>query len=364
VSRVSNQILLRLVSILALSLTIFGLTSAMTLATADANSTIPACQSSQLQMTVDQGGGAYSAAGNQGIAVIYRNSGDAVCSLEGYPMIRFTPSSFRGRSVTFTHGGGGIFASASPRRVELKPDAATSFGIDYGDAYNQSPAYNHATCITQTVAAWPESTGPTYPVGFVAPLKINFCFADFKFSVTPLESGAVPALSSAAVSTPAPLQAQEIDVAGPTGLIVGNFHGIYKTVDAGQKWTNITPPEIASQPVLLSHVDKIVSLGVTRIWIELEGDARTDFTAYSSNGGMTWRSLKRTAVATYPIQKWRTTGLDPHASVPKGLRILDWYLVTRSLGWARAAGPENGITTPIYLLRSTNDGRTWTRVST
>ncbi len=64
------------------------------------------------------------------------------------------------------------------------------------------------------------------------------------------------------------------------------------------------------------------------------------------------------------IQKWQTTGLDPRASVPKGLRILDWYLVTHSLGWARAAGPENGITSPIYLLRSTNEGRTWTRVST
>lgn len=79
----------------------------------------------------------------------------------------------------------------------LKPDAAASFGIDYGDAYNQSPVYNLATCKTQTVSAWPESTGPAYPAGFVAPLRINFCFAGFEFSVTPLERGRVPALTSA-----------------------------------------------------------------------------------------------------------------------------------------------------------------------
>lgn len=85
----------------------------------------------------------------------------------------------------------------SPRLIVLKPHAAATFGIDYGDAYNQSPVYNHATCMTQTVSAWPESTGPTYPVGFVAPLKINFCFAGFKFSVTPLERGRVPVLTSA-----------------------------------------------------------------------------------------------------------------------------------------------------------------------
>jgi hypothetical protein len=175
---------------------------------------------------------------------------------------------------------------------------------------------------------------------------------------------APPFSAGVSASTSAPLQAQEIDVTGPQGLIVGNLYGVYKTVDSGRHWTNITPPSITSQPILLSHLGKIVSLGGSRIWLELEGDARIDFTPYSSNGGLSWRSLKTTAVVTYPIQEWRTSGLSPKAHVPKGLRVLDWYLASPSLGWAQAAGPEIGIFTPTYLLRSTNDGRTWTVIPT
>lgn len=172
-----------------------------------------------------------------------------------------------------------------------------------------------------------------------------------------------PFTSAVSASTVAPLQAQEIDVTGPTGLIVGNLQGVYRTIDSGRDWTNITPPAISSQPILLSHIDEIVSLGADRIWIELEGDPRMDFTPYSANGGLSWRSLKSTAAVSYPIKKWSTSRLGATAHVPKGVRILDWYFVSPSLGWAQAAGPRIGIFTPTYLLRSTNDGRTWTTVS-
>jgi hypothetical protein len=89
-----------------------------------------------------------------------------------------------------------------------------------------------------------------------------------------------------------------------------------------------------------------------------------DFTPYSSNGGLSWRLLKNTAVVLLPKQKWSTTGLNPKASVPKGFRIRDWYLASPSLGWAQATGPAIGNFTPTYLLHTTNDGRTWTTVST
>jgi hypothetical protein len=175
---------------------------------------------------------------------------------------------------------------------------------------------------------------------------------------------AAPFISAASASTSAPLQAQEIDLVGPTGLIVANLQGVFRTVDSGRHWTNITPPVIASQRILLSHINKIVSLGINRIWLELEGDTRIEFTPYSSNGGSSWHSLKTTAVVTYPIVKWNTTGLNPKARVPKGLHILHWFLASPSLGWARAKGPRTGAFTPTYLLRSTDDGKTWTTIAT
>lgn len=66
-SRVSNQIVLRLVSIVVLSMTLGSLASVASSTMAVASPTIPTCHSSQLIMTVDQGAGAYSAAGNQGV---------------------------------------------------------------------------------------------------------------------------------------------------------------------------------------------------------------------------------------------------------------------------------------------------------
>jgi hypothetical protein len=160
------------------------------------------------------------------------------------------------------------------------------------------------------------------------------------------------------------LQAQEVDATGPKELIVGNLQGVYRTIDSGRHWVNITPPSIVSQPTLLSHLTKIVSIGGHRIWLELIGDTRFDFTPYSSNGGMSWRLLKSTAVVPTSTQKWSATGLNPKESVPKGFRIRDLYLASPSLGWAQATGPEIGNFTPTYLLRTTNGSRTWTTVST
>jgi len=160
------------------------------------------------------------------------------------------------------------------------------------------------------------------------------------------------------------LQAQEVDATGPKELIVGNLQGVYRTIDSGRHWANITPPVIASQPILLSHLTKIVSIGGNRIWLELIGDARFKFTPYSSDGGLSWRLLKNTAVVPSSTQKWSTAGLIAKASVPKGFRIRDLYIASPSLGWAQATGPEIGNLFPTYLLRTTNGGRTWTAVST
>jgi len=192
VFRTFSRTTFRVASAVVLLMGFWSLTSIASSNTATASTAIPTCFMSQLKMTAVQGGGAYSAAGNHGVAFIFLNIGNNDCSLKGYPKFRLEPSSFRGRSIQITHGGGGIFASASPRRVVLEPNAAASFGIDYGDAYNQSPIYNGASCMTQTASAWVGVQARPYPIPFTAALRINFCFADFKFSVTPLQRGRIP----------------------------------------------------------------------------------------------------------------------------------------------------------------------------
>ena len=161
-----------------------------------ASPSIPKCFMSQLKMTADEGGGAYSAAGNQGVAFIFLNMGNTACTLKGYPKFLLEPSSFRRRTIKITRGGGGIFADTSPQLVVLQPNADASFGIDYGDAYNQSSTYSHASCMTQIARAWVGVQARPYPIPLTAALRINFCFANFRFSVTPLERGRTPALTS------------------------------------------------------------------------------------------------------------------------------------------------------------------------
>ena len=160
------------------------------------------------------------------------------------------------------------------------------------------------------------------------------------------------------------LQAQEVDATGPTGLIVGNLQGVCRTIDSGRHWANITPPLFASQPVLLSHLTAILTVGDDRIWLVLVGDARMNFTPYSSDGGSRWRLLKNPAVALPTTQKWKTMGPSLTARIPTGFRILDWRLASPHLGWAQVRGPNIGAFTPTYLFRTTNGGGTWTAIST
>ena len=190
--RTSSQTPLRIASGVVLLLSFVSLANVANSSVAAASTAIPICSSSQLKMTADQGRGAYSAAGNQGVAFIFLNISKNACGLKGYPKFRFEPSLYKGRSIKITHGGGGIFATVSPRLVVIEPDATASFGIDYGDAYNQSPTYAGTSCMTQTAAAWLPVQPHPYSVPFTAALKINFCFAGFKFRVTSLQQGRVP----------------------------------------------------------------------------------------------------------------------------------------------------------------------------
>jgi hypothetical protein len=152
----------------------------------------PICSTNQITVAVEALSGAYSAAGNHGVAFAVINVSHSACSLEGYPKLQFYPSTYKGKSVKVTENGGGqIFAAVSPRRVVIEPGATASYGINYGDAYNQGDP-NAGPCMTQSVAAlFPVRSHP-YSVAFSVPLNLNFCFTNFHFGVTSIQSGPLP----------------------------------------------------------------------------------------------------------------------------------------------------------------------------
>ena len=158
-----------------------------------ATTAISTCSSNQLTITTDRGSGAYSAAGNQGVAFIIVNTSERACSLRGYPKLRFFPSSYKGKSTKVTHNGwGSIFVTVPPRLVVVKPGATASFGLNYGDAYNQGNDPNAGLCMTQSATAWLPVRPHPYSVPFTTAVNINFCFAGFHFGVTSIQRGPVP----------------------------------------------------------------------------------------------------------------------------------------------------------------------------
>jgi hypothetical protein len=152
---------------------------------------ISTCSSSQLTVAVASDSGAYSAAGNHGFPLIIVNTSKSTCRLKGYPRISFYPSSYKGRSVKSLDGGGMIFVSVAPRWVVLRPGYTASFGVDYGDAYDQQDP-NRGPCMTQSAQVSLPVRSHPYSVPFNTALEFNFCFAGFSVTVTSIQSGPIP----------------------------------------------------------------------------------------------------------------------------------------------------------------------------
>ena len=156
-----------------------------------ASSTAPTCAYDQLEVatTIDSGSGA--AAGNEGLAFIIVNDGRSACTLKGYPKLRVVPSRYEGSSVKTVDGGGMIFLDVKPRLVTIGPDATASFGVDYGDAYNQQDP-NTGPCLSDAFDfSFPVRDRP-YLQYLGATESVNFCYAGFKFSVTSIQAGPIP----------------------------------------------------------------------------------------------------------------------------------------------------------------------------
>jgi Protein of unknown function (DUF4232) len=153
----------------------------------------PTCTASQIRVALESASGAYSAAGNQGFAFSLINVSHAACAIEGYPKIEFYPSSYKGKATHVTDNGAGeIFSTVPPRRIIIDPAATASYGLNYGDAYNQGNDPNGGACLTDNVTARLPVKPHPYSVGYTVPLSVNFCFAGFHFGVTSIQPGPLP----------------------------------------------------------------------------------------------------------------------------------------------------------------------------
>jgi hypothetical protein len=157
-----------------------------------ASSTIPTCSTSQVTIALEAPSGIYADAGNEGFAFLIVNVSHDACHLKGYPKLKFFPASYQGKSnVVNQNGGGEVFVAMPPRAVVIEPGATASFGLNYVDAANQGDP-NGGPCVTQSVTAWLPTSPHPYSVPRTVAISLNFCFANFRFGVTAIQTGPLP----------------------------------------------------------------------------------------------------------------------------------------------------------------------------
>lgn len=156
-----------------------------------AGAEVRSCSSGQLEVAAVTPNGADYAAGNVGIAFLIANTGASACSLEGYPSIRFDPSRYEGAIVKVAHGGGGIFVSVPVTKMIVDAGATASFGLDFGDAYDQQEP-SQSACMTQSATVTLPVRPQRYGVGYDTNVGFNFCFAGFHVVVTAIQRGPTP----------------------------------------------------------------------------------------------------------------------------------------------------------------------------
>ena len=154
-------------------------------------SVVPTCSYHQLEVAALAPTGADYAAGNVGIPFIIANTSKSACTLVGYPHLHLSPSTYKKSTVKVVNGGGMIFISVPARTVVIKPGATASFGLDFGDAYDQTDP-SGSSCTTQRATVTLPVRSQRYALGFDTNVNFNFCFAGFKVFVTSIQAGPVP----------------------------------------------------------------------------------------------------------------------------------------------------------------------------
>lgn len=132
-----------------------------------------------------------AAAGNVGIPFIIANVSKSTCTLSGYPKLMFSPNRYKGQSIKVEHNVGMIFGNVKPHLVTIKPNEDASFGLNFGDASNQSDP-NGGPCIVHAIYVTLPARENTYNQNFETTVDFNFCFTDFLVGVTSIQAGPLP----------------------------------------------------------------------------------------------------------------------------------------------------------------------------
>ena len=180
----------RTLSATAMVLSVMGLSVTTSSSIADASIDVSSCATSQLAVAVASSSGAYFAAGNVGIPFVIINIGKTTCSLTGYPRLRTYPAAYKTNKVKVVDGGGMIFIPVPPKVVTIRPGATASFGLDYGDAYNQQDP-NAGPCMTKQMTVYLPTRSHPFSQPFTTTVNVNFCYAGFKFDITAIQGGPI-----------------------------------------------------------------------------------------------------------------------------------------------------------------------------
>ena len=180
----------RTLSATAMVLSVLGLSVTTSSSIADASTDVSLCATSQLAVAIASSSGAYFAAGNVGIPFVIVNIGKTTCSLTGYPRLRTYPAAYKTNKVKVVNGGGMIFVPVPPKVVTIRPGATASFGLDYGDAYNQQDP-NAGPCMTKQMTVYLPTRSRPFSQPFTTTVNVNFCYAGFKFVITAIQGGPI-----------------------------------------------------------------------------------------------------------------------------------------------------------------------------
>jgi hypothetical protein len=157
---------------------------------------VPTCSSKVLSLSL---GFSQAAAGNVGTPIVITNNGVTMCSIAGYPIVVAHTEAISPHPVTFVdRPRSQIYVVASVRTVDVAPRGTASFGISYGDAYDQQDGEGR-DCFMSSITVQFREVAPARRItvhftkgedGFGGP--INSCFAGFEFGLTPVVKGSTP----------------------------------------------------------------------------------------------------------------------------------------------------------------------------
>jgi hypothetical protein len=77
--------------------------------------------------------------------------------------------------------------------VTIGAGATASFGLNYGDAYDQQDP-NSGPCMTKKMQVFLPTRSHPFAQSYSATVDVNFCYAGFKFEITSIQSGPIARL--------------------------------------------------------------------------------------------------------------------------------------------------------------------------